>query len=93
MKLSVLLLCVGLFTACDRSKTMHEYGYVFQESTGENHYVLMEGRKVLVKIIVADAPNQMALKSLQALKASVLYPNAAGDKIFLRGELCHAAST
>jgi|SRR5215213_8121418 len=82
----VLLLCVALFTSCNGEKNLNEYGYVFHESTGENRYILIEGQKVPVKTFVADVPNQLALQSLQALKWNVLYTNAGGDKIFLRGE-------
>jgi hypothetical protein len=82
----VLLLCAAVFTGCNRGKTENEYGYVFHESTGQNRYILMEGRRVPIKNFVSDASNQLALKSLQALKGNVLYSNAGGDKIFLRGE-------
>jgi len=70
-----------------------EYGYVFQESTGQNQYILMEGRRVPVKTFVADASNQVGLKSLQALKASVLYPNNDGDRVFVRGEYDQQSQT
>ncbi len=86
MKKLAGLLCVALIASCNGGKKVNEYGYVFQESTGENQYIMMEGRKVPVKSFVADSPNQLALKSLQALRSNVLYTNAQGDKIFLRGE-------
>ena len=65
---------------------MKEYGYVFQESTGQNQYIMMDGRKLPIKSFVSDTSDPMALKSLRALKWNVLYPNSRGDKIFLRGE-------
>lgn len=85
-ELFVLLLCVALFTSCNRDKKVTEYGYVFEESTGDNRFILMEGRKVPVNTFVADPSMQMALKSLEGLRWNVLYPNSRGDKIFLRGE-------
>ena len=85
-KLSALLLWVAVFTSCTGEKKLNEYGYVFQESTGQNQYLMMEGRKVPIKNFVADTSNRVALKSLLALKWNVLYPNAQGDKIFLRGD-------
>ena len=83
--MSRLIVYVALVTSC-QSEKWNEYGYVFQESTGQNQYILIEGRKVPVKAFVADGSNQMALKSLQALKPSVLYGNSGGDRIFVRGE-------
>ena len=64
---------------------MTEYGYVFHESTGENQYLLREGRRVAIKHF-ADTSDQKALKSLQALKWNILYLNAGGDRIFVIGE-------
>jgi len=84
--LTALLLSAALFISCNGDKKVDEFGYVFQESTGQNQYILMDGRKVPVKSFVADASNQMALKSLQALKPGVLYENSRGDRIFVRGE-------
>ena len=91
--LPVLLLCVSLLTSCNRDKKLNEYGYVFQESTGQNQYIIMDGRKVPIKDFVSDASDQLALKSLQALSSNVLYPNAQGDKIFLRGEYDHQSNS
>ena len=85
-RLFVLLVCVTLFTSCHGDKKVNEYGYVFQESTGQNQYLLMEGRKVPVKTFIADASNQMALKSLQGLKPGILYNNCGGDRILVHGE-------
>lgn len=84
--LPVLLLWAALFISCNGDKKVNEYGYIFQESTGQNQYVLIDGRKVPVKSFVADISNQMALKSLQALKPGILYENSRGDRIFVRGE-------
>ena len=84
ISMTALLLCVALFTSCNSREK--EYGYVFQESTGHSQFILIEGRKVPIKIIFAEAPNQMALKSLRALKAGILYDNSGGERIFVRGE-------
>jgi hypothetical protein len=72
------------FGGCARNKRVNEYGYVFQESTGQNQYILIEGRKTPVKF--DSASNQIALKSLYALKAGILYENRKGDQIFVTGE-------
>jgi hypothetical protein len=58
---------------------------VFQESTGENQYIIVQDKKVPITF-VSDDSNPIALKSLQALKAETLYANAGGDRIFVRGE-------
>ena len=84
--LALLLICVALFSSCNDDKKLNDYGYVFHESTGPNQYIIMEGRQVPIKGLVSDASDQLALKSLQALKWNVLYPNGDGDKIFVRGE-------
>ena len=89
----VILALTALFTSCKSAKELKEYGYVFQESTGDNQFILMDGRKVTVKNFVADASNEVALKSLQALKWDVLYTNSEGDKIFLRGEYDHQSQS
>ena len=91
--LPVLLLCVALFSSCNGDKKLNEYEYRFYESTGQNQYIIMEGREVPIKNFVADASNHVALKSLQALKWNVLYPNDDGDKIFLRGEYDHQSQS
>ena len=85
-ELFVVLLFLALFTSCNRDKKLIVYGYLFEESTGDNRFILMEGRKVSVNTFVADPSMQMALKSLEGLKWNVLFPNSRGDKIFLRGE-------
>jgi hypothetical protein len=92
-KLSVLLLCVPLFTSGNGDKKLNRYGYRFYESTGQNQYIILDGREVPIKNFVADASNQVALKSLQALKWNVLYPNDDGDKIFLHGEYDHQSQS
>ena len=43
-ELFVLLLCVALFTSCNRDKKVTEYGYVFEESTGDNRFILTVDR-------------------------------------------------
>lgn len=73
-----------LFAGCQRNKKVNEYGYVFQESTGQNQYILLDGRKVPVKF--NNASNQIALQSLYALKTGILYENSEGDRIFVVGE-------
>jgi hypothetical protein len=72
-KLSVLVLYVAVFISCNGEKKLNEYGYVFQESTAQNQYLIMDGRRVPIKNLVADGSNRVALKSLQALKWTVLY--------------------
>ena len=64
---------------------MNEYGYVFQESTGQNQYIVIQDKKVPITFVVDDS-NPNALKSLRALKPGVLYANAAGDRIFVSGK-------
>jgi hypothetical protein len=91
--LLMLFLCIALFTGCDEDKQVKEYGYRFYESTGQNQYIIMEGREVPVKTFIADASNPVALKSLRALRWDVLYPNDDGDKIFLRGEYDHQSQS
>lgn len=91
MKASVrtqCLLCISLLAllvSCNRNQKVNEYGYVFQESTGENQYIIMDGRKVPITLI-ANPSNPVAFKSLRALKWNLLYPNDNGDRIFVRGE-------
>ena len=74
-----------LFPGCERIKKVDAYGYVFQESTGQNQYILIDGRKAPIKFN-SNASNQIALKSLYALKAGILYENSEGDQIFVTGE-------
>jgi hypothetical protein len=84
--LPILLLSLLIaFAACDRGKRVTEYGYVFQESTGENQYLVLESRRVPIKRFAATS-DQKALKSLHALKWNILYLNAGGDRIFVIGE-------
>jgi hypothetical protein len=73
-----------VFAGCERNKKVNEYGYVFQESTGQNQYILIDGQKAPVRF--SDASNQIALKSLYALKTGILYENSEGDRIFVVGE-------
>ncbi len=63
---------------------MNYYGYVFLESTGPNQYIAIEGRRNPIQF--DNASNQMALKSLHALKGGILYENSGGDRIFVGGE-------
>lgn len=81
----LLLSLLIALAACDRDKRVTEYGYVFQESTGENQYLLLQSRRVPIKHFAATS-DQKALKSLQALKWNILYSNAGGDRIFVIGE-------
>lgn len=80
----LLTFLLTLFVGCEPKKTVNEYGYVFQESTGQNQYILINGQKAPVKF--SDASDQVALKSLQALKPSILYENSDGQRIFVSGE-------
>ena len=69
---------------CQANKTVQEYGYVFQESTGTNQYIIISGQKSPVNF--GETSNQLALKSLQALKPSILYENSSGAQIFVVGD-------
>jgi hypothetical protein len=80
----LLALFLTLFAGCESNKKVNEYGYVFQESTGQNQYILINGQKAPVKF--SDASDQIALKSLYALKPSILYANSDGQRIFGVGE-------
>lgn len=88
MKSTLLLLITSLIMACnvgmDNAKVKKEYGYVFQESTGQNQYILVDSQKL--PITFNERSNKMALQSLRALKASVLYGNSGGENIFVVGE-------
>src|SRR5687767_3617892 len=81
----LVLSLLAALPGCDRNQNVTEYGYVFQESTGENQYLLKEGRRVTLKHF-ADTSDQKALKSLQALSWNVLYLNSSGDRIFVVGK-------
>ena len=65
-------------------KPKKEYGYIFQESTGQNQYILADSQKL--PIAFNERSNKMALQSLRALKASVLYGSSGGENMFVVGE-------
>jgi hypothetical protein len=71
----LVLSLLAALPGCDRN----------QKSTGENQYLLNEGRRVTLKHF-ADTSDQKALKSLQALSWNFLYLNSSGDRIFVIGE-------
>jgi hypothetical protein len=73
-----------MWSAGCEDKKVNEYGYVFQESTGQNQYIIVNGQKNPVKF--TNASNEIALKSLQALKAGILYENSGRDRIFVVGD-------
>lgn len=80
----VMLLWITVFSGCGSNDK--EYGYVFEETTGQNQFIVIERLKFPVKAFISDAPNKVALDSLLALKWNVLYANGAGDRIVLVGE-------
>ena len=82
-----VLLFLGLvsFNACNGRKTAKEYGYVFYESTGQNQYILIDSKEVPFSFDEGRS-EKMALGSLRALNARVLYPNSKGGKIILVGD-------
>jgi len=89
MKLTTLLLMSALIMmSCNgrmsNEKPKKEYGYVFTESTGQTEYVLVDSQEL--PIIFNDRSNKMALQSLRALKASVVYGNSGGENMFVVGE-------
>jgi hypothetical protein len=76
-----MMSCIG---GTNNAKPTKEYGYIFQESTGQDQYILVDSQKL--PITFNERSNKMALESLRALKASVLYGNSEGDNMFLIGE-------
>jgi hypothetical protein len=80
----VLIAVIILFAGCEGNKKVNEYGYVFEESTGPNQYIIVNGKKNPVKF--SNASKQIAVKSLHALKPGILYENSGGDRIFVVGE-------
>jgi hypothetical protein len=68
----------------DSATAKKEYGYFFQESTGQNQYILVDSQKV--PITFSDRSNKIALQSLRALKASIVYGNSGGENMFVVGE-------
>ena len=71
--------------ACKGESTAKEYGYVFNESTGQNEYILVDRNEVPLHFDERNS-NRLAYESLRSLRARVLYPNSRGDKIFLVGD-------
>jgi hypothetical protein len=88
MKSTLLLVITSLMMACgpvmDNARAKKEYGYVFQESTGQNQYILVNSQKE--PITFSERSNKMALQSLRALTPSVLYGNCDGKNMFVVGE-------
>jgi len=68
----------------DKAKVKKEYGYIFEETTGQNQYILVDSQRL--PITFNDKSNKMALQSLGALKPSVLYGNSDGENMFVVGE-------
>ncbi len=68
----------------DKAKVKKEYGYIFQESTGQNQYILVDSQKL--PITFNEQSNRIGLQSLGALKTSVLYGNSGGENIFVVGK-------
>jgi hypothetical protein len=84
-KYLLLLLQLISLAACGGRTTAKEYGYVFYESTGQNQYILVDSRELPFSFDKGRS-DKMALKSLRALSARVLYPNSQGGKITLVGD-------
>jgi hypothetical protein len=82
-----LLLLVALISVagCNGKRTAKEYGYVFYESTGQNQYLLEDSRELPFRFDEGRS-DKMALASLHALSARVLYPNSKGGRIILVGD-------
>jgi hypothetical protein len=75
-------------TSCNggtnNAKPTKEYGYIFEETTGQNQYILVDSQKL--PITFNERSNKMALQSLSALKPRVLYGNCDGKNMFVVGE-------
>ena len=82
---SFLVLVTLASFACKGESNAKEYGYVFHESTGQNQYILIDFQEVPFHFDERNS-NKLAHDSLRSLRASVLYPNSKGNKIFLVGE-------
>jgi len=82
-----LLLLVALisFAGCNGRRTAKEYGYVFYESTSQNQYLLEDSRELPFSFDEVRS-DKMALGSLHALSARILYPNSKGGRIILVGD-------
>jgi len=81
----VLLVALISVASCNARKGGKEYGYVFYESTGQNQY-LLEDSKELPFSFDEVRSDKMALASLHALSARILYPNSKGGRIILVGD-------
>jgi hypothetical protein len=81
----LLLIALITFASCTRRSPTKEYGYVFYESTGQNQYLLEDSRKLPFSFDELHS-DKLALRSLQALSARILYPNSNGDRIILVGD-------
>ena len=67
------------------SNTAHgNLPYYFAESTGQNQWIEMDGKRIPIRLSSASNPTEKQL--LQDLKWQVLYPNAEG-KIILTGQV------
>ena len=84
-KYLLLLVAAVSLAACSKRSTAKEYGYVFNENTGQNQYILVDSKKLPITFD-EKLSDKMALGSLYALSARVLYPNSEGDKIILLGD-------
>jgi hypothetical protein len=84
-KYLLLLLVLISLAACRKASIAKEYGYVFYESTGQNQYILVNSKEVPFSFD-KERSDKMALGSLRALSARVLYPNSQGGKIILVGD-------
>jgi hypothetical protein len=78
---ATLMSCSGPTT---NEKPKKEYGYIFEETTGENQYILVDSQKL--PMTFNQKSNKMALQSLLALKPIVLYGNCDGKNMFVVGE-------
>ena len=81
---SLLIILLISFTSCEGRKRMKEYGYIFQESTGTNEFILINGQRSPVKF--SNTSDQTAVKTLHALRAGILYENSKGNQIFVVGD-------
>ena len=82
-----LLMVVAFISiaSCSAGRTAKEYSYIFYESTGQNQYILVDSRELPFRFDEGRS-DKMALGSLRALSARVLYPNSKGGKIILVGD-------
>jgi hypothetical protein len=87
MRVGIFISTVFLIATCFTCAygQANEYGYIFQESTGQNQFILIHRRPVPITFDQTGS-DQMALRALMSLKASVLYGNRDGKSITLVGE-------